>query len=82
VDQGNGLACTDAAGGLSAVMTRRGLGARVLAVDVYRRCVGNGPASSAPRRPGRGDGRLPAYQEVHGGGAHVSVDAIGSHARL
>ena len=67
--------------GLSAVMIGAALGARVVAIDV------SAPALSRARElgasctvdPGAGDAAV-AVVEVTGGGAHVSLDALGSPA--
>ena len=62
--------------GLSAVMIAAALGARVVAVDVSR------DALAAARRAGA-EVAAPAgadVRELTGGGAHVSVDAIGAEA--
>lgn len=66
--------------GLSAVMIARALGARVVAVDR------NDGALEVARRLGAdhtllaGDDVEAAVAELTGGGAHVSVDAVGSEA--
>ena len=68
--------------GLSAVMIGAALGARVLAVDVSAAALAAGPR--ARRGSGRGRGRPrtwpPRSAKLTGGGAHVSIDALGSPA--
>ncbi len=69
--------------GLSAVMIGAALGARVVAVDVSpaarerARELGAEAAIDAGRAAG-GDGVAAVVAEITGGGAHVSVDALGS----
>ena len=67
--------------GLSAVMLGRALGARVVAVDVapepLARAVELGAAHAVDARDGDASERI---RELTGGGAHVSIDAIGSAA--
>ncbi|MEV0417419.1 alcohol dehydrogenase catalytic domain-containing protein [Streptosporangium canum] len=77
--------------GLSAVMIAAAAGARVVAVDVSpqaldlaRRfgaaaCVTAAPAApAAPDAPPDGAGAAARVRELTGGGAHVSIDALGS----
>ncbi|MEE1753706.1 zinc-dependent alcohol dehydrogenase family protein [Streptomyces sp. SP18CS02] len=80
--------------GLSAVMIAAACGARVVAVDVSpgalelaRRfgaaeCVdaSASPASSAGAGAAPGSGTAAAVRELTGGGAHLSIDALGSPA--
>ena len=82
--------------GLSAVMIGAALGARVVAVDVSAAALkrarelgaeavvdagGAGTAAGAGTARGQlGDGVAAAVAEITGGGAHVSVDALGSPA--
>ena len=65
--------------GLSAVMLGRALGARVVAVD-----VAPGPLERARELGAEhgvdAEGAAAAIRELTGGGAHVSIDAIGSAA--
>jgi alcohol dehydrogenase len=65
--------------GLSAVMLGRALGARVVAVDVgaapLERALELGAAHAVDGREGDAAARI---RELTGGGAHVSIDAIGS----
>src|SRR3954447_15729826 len=67
--------------GLSAVMLGRALGARVVAVDVapgpLERARELGAAAALDARDGDIAARI---RELTGGGAHVSIDAIGSAA--
>ncbi len=82
--------------GLSALLIAAAAGARTVAVDVSpaaldlaRRCgataVVNGSAAAAAAGGGVGDaatgsGVVAAVREVTGGGAHLSIDALGSAA--
>ena len=62
--------------GLSAVMIAAGLGARVVALD-----VADGALDGGARGGGGGRGEAGAdVRELTGGGAHVSLDAIGAEA--
>ncbi len=67
--------------GLSAVMLGRALGAQVVAVDVapgpLARAVELGAAHAVDARDGDASEHI---RELTGGGAHVSIDAIGSAA--
>jgi alcohol dehydrogenase len=84
--EGEWLTVVGAGGvGLSAVMIARALGARVIAVDRHEpalaaaRALGaeHGLRSGADRADG-GPGIPALVHEITGGGAHVSVDAVGS----
>ncbi len=67
--------------GLSAVMIGAALGARVLAVDVSAAALSRARDLGAEVAVDAGMGGLPAaIAEVTGGGAHVSIDALGSPA--
>jgi len=67
--------------GLSAVMIGAALGARVLAVDVSAAALDRARALGAEVAMDAGTADLPAaIGEVTGGGAHVSIDALGSPA--
>jgi D-arabinose 1-dehydrogenase-like Zn-dependent alcohol dehydrogenase len=67
--------------GLSAVMIGAALGARVLAVDVSAAALDRARQLGAEAVMDAGTADLPAaIGEVTGGGAHVSVDALGSPA--
>jgi D-arabinose 1-dehydrogenase-like Zn-dependent alcohol dehydrogenase len=74
--------------GLSAVMIGAALGARVVAVDVSpaalerARELGAEAVVNAGSDAGKaaGDGVAAAVAEITGGGAHVSIDALGSPA--
>lgn len=65
--------------GLSAVMIARALGARVIAVDRHQAAL-DAAAVLGAEHVLQADGRdIPAaVHELTGGGAHVSVDAVGS----
>jgi alcohol dehydrogenase len=63
--------------GLSAVLIGVALGARVVAVDVSPRAVARAAALGASATV-RDSDPATAVREVTGGGAHVSVDAVGS----
>ena len=68
--------------GLSAVMIGAALGARVVAVDVSAAALERARelgAEASSTRPG-GRGPRAAVAEITGGGAHVSLDALGSPA--
>jgi alcohol dehydrogenase len=65
--------------GLSAVMLGRALGARVIAVDVAAGPLERAAALGAEHALGVEDAAA-AIRELTGGGAHVSIDAIGSAA--
>jgi len=66
--------------GLSAVMIGAALGARVVAVDVTEAALRRARDLGAERVVDAGGGADSAttIQEVTGGGAHVSIDALGS----
>src|SRR5829696_9755490 len=65
--------------GLSAVMLGRALGARVVAVDVAPEPIARALELGAAHAVDAGDGRAAErILELTGGGAHVSIDAIGS----
>ena len=72
--------------GLSAVMIGAALGARVLAVDVSAaalaraRALGAEAAVDAGAARAAPEGLAAAIRELTGGGAHVSIDALGSPA--
>jgi alcohol dehydrogenase len=67
--------------GLSAVMIGAALGARVLAVDVSAAALDRARELGAEVAMDAGTADLPAaIGEVTGGGAHVSIDALGSPA--
>ena len=67
--------------GLSAVMIGAALGARVLAVDVSAAALARARELGAEAVVDAGtDGTASAIEEVTGGGAHVSIDALGSPA--
>lgn len=64
--------------GLAAVMIGVSLGARVVAVDVSRQALARaGRLGAVPVDPAVTDVEL-AVRDITGGGAHVSVDAVGS----
>jgi alcohol dehydrogenase len=66
--------------GLSAVMIAAALGAKVIAIDIYEeklklaRSLGAAESINA----GRTDSVIEAVKDITGGGAHVSIDALGS----
>jgi alcohol dehydrogenase len=66
--------------GLSAIMIGRALGARVIAVDIadskleFAKSIG----AQAVINASRVDDVAEAIREISGGGAHVSIDALGS----
>jgi D-arabinose 1-dehydrogenase-like Zn-dependent alcohol dehydrogenase len=65
--------------GLSAVMIGAALGARVLAVDVSAAALDRARELGAEAAVAAGTADLPAaIDAVTGGGAHVSIDALGS----
>ena len=64
--------------GLSAVMIATALGARVIAVDVSAHALSRAGELGAEVRVTSGDQAVREVLEVTGGGAHVSVDAVGS----
>ena len=67
--------------GLSAVMIGAALGARVLAVDVSAAALGRARELGAEAVVDAGtDGTASAIEGITGGGAHVSIDALGSPA--
>jgi len=63
--------------GLSAVMIAAALGARVVAVDVADAALDRARELGAEFAV-RGPDPVPAVGEITGGGAHVSIDALGS----
>ena len=69
--------------GLSAIMLGRALGARVIAVDVAPGPLARAAELGAEQTldAGAGDAAA-AIRELTGGGAHVSIDAIGSAATV
>ena len=67
--------------GLSAVMLGRALGARVVAVDVAPGPLARAAELGAEQTvDGSAEDAAAAIRELTGGGAHVSIDAIGSAA--
>jgi len=64
--------------GLSAVMIAAVAGARVIAIDVSPGALALAAAQGAERTLASGPGLAEQVREITGGGAHVSVDAIGS----
>ena len=67
--------------GLSAVMIGAALGARVLAVDVSAAALARARKLGAEAAVDAGtDGTATVIEEITGGGAHVSIDALGSPA--
>ena len=66
--------------GLSAVMIGTALGARVVAVDVSAAALERARELGAEAAVNARDGAAAAVAEITGGGAHVSVDALGSPA--
>jgi alcohol dehydrogenase len=67
--------------GLSAVMIGAALGARVLAVDVSAAALARARELGAEAALDAGAvGTASAIEEITGGGAHVSIDALGSPA--
>lgn len=66
--------------GLSAIMIAAALGARVIGVDLSEEALQLAAASGAEHTLHGGDNQevLEAIQEITGGGAHVSLDALGS----
>lgn len=64
--------------GLSAVMIAVALGARVVAVDVSAAALARAAELGAEVAVEGGPGALGQVVEVTGGGAHVSLDAVGS----
>ena len=70
--------------GLSAVLIGAALGARVIAVDVAPVALDRARELGAEQVIAAGPGRVAdpaaAIQDLTGGGAHVSVDALGSPA--
>jgi D-arabinose 1-dehydrogenase-like Zn-dependent alcohol dehydrogenase len=67
--------------GLSAVMIGAALGARVLAVDVSAAALARARELGAEAAVDAGaDGTASTIEEITGGGAHVSIDALGSPA--
>lgn len=68
--------------GLSAVMIGSALGARVVAVDVSAAALERARALGATAAVAADEDVAAAVRDVTGGGAHVSVDAIGSAAAV
>ncbi len=66
--------------GLSAVMIARALGARVVAVDRTTAALAVARRLGADHTLLAGDDVEAAVADITGGGAHVSVDAVGSEA--
>jgi D-arabinose 1-dehydrogenase-like Zn-dependent alcohol dehydrogenase len=66
--------------GLSAVMIGAALGARVVAVDVAPAALDRARALGAEYAVAAGPDTVAAVQEITGGGAHVSIDALGAPA--
>lgn len=66
--------------GLSAVMIASALGARVVAVDVAPAALDRARALGAEVTVDAGPELVTAVGEITGGGAHVSIDALGSAA--
>jgi alcohol dehydrogenase len=64
--------------GLSAVMIGSALGARVVAVDVATAALKRARELGAEFTVGPGEDTAVAIGEITGGGAHVSIDALGS----
>jgi alcohol dehydrogenase len=82
VQPGDWLAVHGCGGvGLSAVMIGAALGARVLAVDVSAAALDRARELDAEAAVDAGtDGTASTIEEITGGGAHVSIDALGSPA--
>ena len=85
VRPGNWLAVHGCGGvGLSAVMIGAALGARVLAVDVSAAALARarelGAEAAMDAAAAGTEGLAAAIGELTGGGAHVSIDALGSPA--
>jgi D-arabinose 1-dehydrogenase-like Zn-dependent alcohol dehydrogenase len=66
--------------GLSAVLIGSALGARVVAVDVAPAALDLAQALGAKYTVAAGPDTVTAVQEITGGGAHVSIDALGAPA--
>jgi D-arabinose 1-dehydrogenase-like Zn-dependent alcohol dehydrogenase len=66
--------------GLSAVMIGSALGARVIAVDVAAAALDRARELGAEHTVAAGPDTVAAIEEITGGGAHVSVDALGAPA--
>ena len=64
--------------GLSAVMIGAALGARVVAVDVATAALARARELGAEFTVGPGGDTAAVIAEITGGGAHVSIDALGS----
>ena len=64
--------------GLSAVMIGAALGARVVAVDVATGALARAGELGAEFTVGPGADTAAVIAEITGGGAHVSIDALGS----
>ncbi len=64
--------------GLSAVMIGVALGARVVAVDVATAALERARGLGAEFTVGLGEDTAAVIAEITGGGAHVSIDALGS----
>jgi alcohol dehydrogenase len=82
VQPGDWLAVHGCGGvGLSAVMIGAALGARVLAVDVSAAALDRARELDAEAAVDAGtDGTASTIEEITGGGAHVSIDALGAPA--
>jgi D-arabinose 1-dehydrogenase-like Zn-dependent alcohol dehydrogenase len=66
--------------GLSAVMIGATLGARVVAVDVSAAALDRARELGAEFAVSAGEDMIAAIGDITGGGAHVSIDALGSPA--
>jgi len=66
--------------GLSAVMIGSALGARVIAVDVAATALDRARELGAEHAIAAGPDTVAAVEEITGGGAHVSIDALGAPA--
>jgi D-arabinose 1-dehydrogenase-like Zn-dependent alcohol dehydrogenase len=66
--------------GLSAVMIGSALGARVVAVDVAAAALDRARELGAEHTVAAGPDTVATVEEITGGGAHVSIDALGSPA--
>jgi len=66
--------------GLSAVMIAAALGARVVAVDVAAAALDRARELGAEHTVAAGPDTVATVEEITGGGAHVSIDALGSPA--
>jgi D-arabinose 1-dehydrogenase-like Zn-dependent alcohol dehydrogenase len=64
--------------GLAALLIGRAMGARVIAVDVVREKLDHALAHGAEHAVDASDGKAHrAIKEITGGGAHVSIEAVG-----